>query len=64
MMPTLCVVFDSILEKESKLHPTNLLGDEKLGMKSLEKFYLCVVFIYIGFKIYGQMEFNVRMVST
>ena len=37
---------------------------KKLGMKSLEKFYLFVVLIYIGFKIYGQIEFNFRMVST
>ena len=49
IMPTLCVVFDRMLEKESKLHPTNLLLDERKTWNEIFREILFVCFIYIGF---------------
>ena len=48
MMPTLCVVFDSILEKESKLYPTNLLGDERKTWNEIfrEILFVCCFYLY------------------
>ena len=59
IMPTLCVVFDRMLEKESKLHPTNLLLDER---KTWNEIFREILFVC--FYLYWILKFTDRWSLT